>query len=123
MPRMTSRVFRSWRRSIPLGQPPTAWSAPHGSAAYAGPGDGMPIVARGRSVPIGLMLACYTDGLIEMPGADLDDSIAALSRHLARADDRDLDALIDTLVGATGTQRQRTDDIALLMLHYLGHEQ
>ncbi|MEV6293110.1 SpoIIE family protein phosphatase [Streptomyces sp. NPDC051896] len=70
----------------------------------------------------GLMLTCYTDGLIEVPGVDLDDSIAALTRHLAQADDRDLEALIDALVGATGTRRQRTDDLALLVLHFLGHE-
>jgi serine phosphatase RsbU (regulator of sigma subunit) len=70
----------------------------------------------------GLMLTCYTDGLIEVPGVDLDDSIAALTRHLAQADDKDLEALIDTLVGATGTRRQRTDDLALLVLHFLGYE-
>ncbi|MEU6772243.1 SpoIIE family protein phosphatase [Streptomyces sp. NPDC046759] len=68
----------------------------------------------------GLTLACYTDGLIETPGVDLDESIAALVRHLAEADDRDLNALIDTLVGAMGTNRQRTDDIALLVLQHLG---
>ncbi|MFD8388119.1 PP2C family protein-serine/threonine phosphatase [Streptomyces sp. NPDC059680] len=68
----------------------------------------------------GFMLTCYTDGLIETPGVDLDDSIAALTGHLAQADDSDLDALIDTLVAATGAHRQRTDDVALLVLHFLG---
>ncbi|MFG2359271.1 SpoIIE family protein phosphatase [Streptomyces sp. NPDC048521] len=72
----------------------------------------------------GLMLALYTDGLIETPGVDLDDSIADLAHHLAHADDRDLDALIDTLVGKAGPGGQRTDDIALLVLHYAaGHGQ
>ncbi|MFF5187533.1 SpoIIE family protein phosphatase [Streptomyces sp. NPDC000345] len=65
----------------------------------------------------GLMLAFYTDGLIESPGTDLDDSIDDLARHLARADDRDLDALVDTLLSATGMAGQRMDDIALLVLH------
>jgi PAS domain-containing protein len=66
----------------------------------------------------GLLLAFYTDGLIETPGVDLDDSIAGLARHLADADDRDLDKLIDTLVGQAGSSGQRADDIALLVLHY-----
>ncbi|MFJ5775353.1 SpoIIE family protein phosphatase [Streptomyces sp. NPDC093094] len=66
----------------------------------------------------GLMLAFYTDGLVEKPGVDLDDSLAGLARRLARADDRDLDRLIDTLVGMAGSRWQRTDDIALLVLHH-----
>ncbi|MFF1298335.1 MULTISPECIES: SpoIIE family protein phosphatase [unclassified Streptomyces] len=65
----------------------------------------------------GLMLAFYTDGLIETPGVDLDDSIAGLAHHLADADDRDLDLLIDDLLRKTGTAGPRTDDIALLVLH------
>ncbi|AYN38886.1 phosphatase [Streptomyces dangxiongensis] len=65
----------------------------------------------------GLMLVLYTDGLVERPGADLEDSIIALAHHLAQADTGDLEALIDTLVGKAGTSWQRTDDIALLVLH------
>ncbi|MGC0333696.1 serine phosphatase RsbU (regulator of sigma subunit)/PAS domain-containing protein [Streptomyces sp. SAI-170] len=68
----------------------------------------------------GFMLALYTDGLVETPGADIDDSIAELAHHLAEADDRDLDRLIDTLVGKAGTHWQRTDDVALLVLHHMG---
>ncbi|MGW0337370.1 SpoIIE family protein phosphatase [Streptomyces sp. NPDC003011] len=66
----------------------------------------------------GLLLAFYTDGLIETPGTDLDDSIAGLARHLAHADDRDLDLLIDELLRKTSTTAQRTDDLALLVLQY-----
>ncbi|WP_328417988.1 SpoIIE family protein phosphatase [Streptomyces violaceus] len=65
----------------------------------------------------GLMLAFYTDGLIETPGTDLDDSIADLAHHLAQADERDLDLLIDHLLRKAGTDGQRADDIALLVLH------
>ncbi|MER6184221.1 SpoIIE family protein phosphatase [Streptomyces sp. NPDC001652] len=65
----------------------------------------------------GLMFAFYTDGLIETPGVDLDESIAGLARHLADADDRDLDLLIDDLLRKTGTAGPRTDDIAILVLH------
>ncbi|MFE1860903.1 SpoIIE family protein phosphatase [Streptomyces anandii] len=64
----------------------------------------------------GMILALYTDGLVERPGADLDDSIADLARHLAHADDRDLDQLVDELVSDVGTTGQRTDDVAVLLL-------
>lgn len=63
----------------------------------------------------GMMLVFYTDGLVEMPGIDLDDSIADLARHLDRADDRDLELLIDDLL-SHGRAGQRTDDIAILLL-------
>ncbi|MES4893161.1 SpoIIE family protein phosphatase [Streptomyces sp. NPDC096012] len=66
----------------------------------------------------GLLLAFYTDGLIETPGVDLDDAIAGLARRLAHADERDLEGLIDTLVGQAGSTGQRADDIALLVLHH-----
>ncbi|CAL9653446.1 SpoIIE family protein phosphatase [Streptomyces sp. Tu 3180] len=65
----------------------------------------------------GLTFAFYTDGLVETPGADIDDSIARLARRLAHADDRDLDLLMDELLTQAGTAGQRADDIALLVLH------
>jgi hypothetical protein len=63
------------------------------------------------------MLAFYTDGLVETPGVDLDDSLAGLAHHLAQADERDLDLLIDDLLGKSGTAGRRTDDVAILVLH------
>jgi hypothetical protein len=63
------------------------------------------------------MRAFYTDGLVETPGVDLDDSIARLAHHLAQADDRDLDLLIDDRLRKAGTAGPRTDDIALLVPH------
>ncbi|GGW10508.1 hypothetical protein GCM10010501_05690 [Streptomyces libani subsp. rufus] len=66
----------------------------------------------------GMILAFYTDGLIERPGADLDDCITDLARHLARADARNLDLLIDDLVNEAGTTGQRADDVALLLLQH-----
>jgi serine phosphatase RsbU (regulator of sigma subunit)/PAS domain-containing protein len=68
----------------------------------------------------GLLLAFYTDGLVETPGVHLDDSIARLAHHLAQADDRDLDLLADDLLKHVSTAGQRTDDIALLVLRYGG---
>ncbi|HET9381848.1 MAG TPA: SpoIIE family protein phosphatase, partial [Streptomyces sp.] len=66
----------------------------------------------------GLLLAFYTDGLVERPGTDIDASIGLLARHLASADDRDLDLLIDGLLQEGSATGQRTDDIALLVLKY-----
>jgi serine phosphatase RsbU (regulator of sigma subunit) len=67
----------------------------------------------------GMMLAFYTDGLVETPGVDLDDSISGLADHLTHADDSDLDRLIDDLLGKAGSAGQRTDDIALLVLQHV----
>ncbi|MFD0004979.1 SpoIIE family protein phosphatase [Streptomyces sp. NPDC127178] len=69
----------------------------------------------------GTLLAFYTDGLVETPGTDLDESITQLAHHLAAADDRDLDGLIDTLLRNAAATAQRTDDIALLVLHHETH--
>ncbi|MFE9623755.1 SpoIIE family protein phosphatase [Streptomyces sp. NPDC006527] len=68
----------------------------------------------------GLLLLFYTDGLIEMPGVDLDDAVSRLAGHLADADDRDLDRLIDDLLSKADTAGQRIDDVALLVLRYDG---
>ncbi|MDH6546084.1 serine phosphatase RsbU (regulator of sigma subunit)/PAS domain-containing protein [Streptomyces sp. SAI-208] len=65
----------------------------------------------------GLMLVFFTDGLVERPGVDLDDSFNRLAHHLAQADERDLDLLIDDLLSKAGTAGQRTDDVAILVLH------
>ncbi|MFF7162286.1 SpoIIE family protein phosphatase [Streptomyces sp. NPDC008086] len=66
----------------------------------------------------GTLLVLYTDGLVESPGTDLDDSIAQIADRVAAADDRDLDLFIDTLLGKAATTGQRTDDIALLVLQH-----
>ncbi|MEH0467744.1 SpoIIE family protein phosphatase [Streptomyces sp. B21-097] len=73
-------------------------------------------------ITTGMMLAFYTDGLVETPGVDLDDSIADLAGHLATADDRDLELLIDDLLRKGKAIGQRTDDIALLLLHHRANE-
>lgn len=65
----------------------------------------------------GLTLLLYTDGLVETPGVDIDDSLARLAGHLAQADVHDLEALIDDLLRKEGSTGQRSDDIALLVLH------
>ncbi|MGW0859084.1 SpoIIE family protein phosphatase [Streptomyces sp. NPDC002690] len=62
-------------------------------------------------VEAGSTLLLLTDGLIEVPGEDLDDSLAALERTLAGASSP-LEAVCDTLLETFG--KGKTDDIAIL---------
>ncbi|WP_372478493.1 PP2C family protein-serine/threonine phosphatase [Streptomyces daghestanicus] len=64
----------------------------------------------------GSLLVLYTDGLVETPGVDPDDALAALGRRLATAGDLPLDELADRLVGHAADGEERADDIAVLLL-------
>lgn len=64
----------------------------------------------------GCVLALYTDGLIESPGVDIDETLAALGRRLADTGDQPLDELADGLVEFGAGVTDRVDDIALLLL-------
>ncbi|MFA3875611.1 SpoIIE family protein phosphatase [Streptomyces sp. MMCC 100] len=64
-------------------------------------------------LPPGSVLALYTDGLVEAPGVDLDDAIAALAGLLEHGDPGDLDAMADSLIRHAPTPG---DDIALLLV-------
>ncbi|MET9437134.1 SpoIIE family protein phosphatase [Streptomyces sp. NPDC006551] len=68
----------------------------------------------------GLLLAFYTDGLVETPGTDIDESVARLAAYLDRADDRDLGLFIDALLRQVRPAQDRTDDIAFLLLRTRG---
>ncbi|MET9324132.1 SpoIIE family protein phosphatase [Streptomyces sp. NPDC003038] len=67
------------------------------------------------ALPYGSVLALYTDGLVETPGTDFDDSVENLARHLADATDENIESLIDVLL-RHARQEPRTDDIALMLL-------
>jgi PAS domain-containing protein len=67
-------------------------------------------------LPPGAVLALYTDGLVEIPGTDIDHTIARLAHHLAQAPTHDLDDLADTLVHHARRAAPRHDDIALLLI-------
>lgn len=67
----------------------------------------------------GAVLALYTDGLIERPGADLDEGLAELARRLAGAGDGPLEEIADALMGMVGGEA-RGDDTALLLLRPRG---
>ncbi|WP_372463262.1 SpoIIE family protein phosphatase [Actinospica acidithermotolerans] len=73
-------------------------------------------------VPPGSLLTLYTDGLIEAPGTDPDDAVAALADVLTdvgpRAPDH-LDHVIDALLRHAQRGAQHTDDIAVLLVHCL----
>ncbi|MEU3186294.1 SpoIIE family protein phosphatase [Streptomyces sp. NPDC006923] len=70
-------------------------------------------------LPPGAVLALYTDGLVEVPGTDLDMTIKELAAQLAEAQPQPLDLLAKKLVQhARRTQRsfRGSDDIALLLI-------
>jgi PAS domain-containing protein len=71
-------------------------------------------------LPPGALLALYTDGLVERPGADLMRSIDALAHQLDEAEDEPLDILADTIVrrAQKTTIPRNSDDIALLLLRH-----
>jgi PAS domain-containing protein len=70
----------------------------------------------------GSLLVLYTDGLVESPGVDFDDALAALGRRLSDAGDLPLDELADTLVRGEAREGERLDDTALLLLRARGGE-
>ncbi|SNS34434.1 SpoIIE family protein phosphatase [Actinacidiphila glaucinigra] len=67
-------------------------------------------------LPPGALLALYTDGLVETPGADIEDGIAALAGRLARAGTGTVDEVADALVHHAEQSPARSDDIALLLI-------
>ncbi|MFF3335223.1 SpoIIE family protein phosphatase [Streptomyces sp. NPDC002888] len=81
----------------------------------------------GIELPPGCVLALYTDGLVEVPGVDIDDTTAELAARLAGAPDGTgdgaaqctMESLADTLVQPAGHSASRLDDIALLLLNPL----
>lgn len=67
-------------------------------------------------LPVGTVMALYTDGLIESPGVDLDEALAELATRLALFEGESLEELADTLIHHAEQAKHRTDDIALLLL-------
>ncbi|MEU1464446.1 SpoIIE family protein phosphatase [Streptomyces sp. NPDC005727] len=67
-------------------------------------------------LPPGAVLALYTDGLVEAPGTDIDEAIAALADQLACARTQSMDALADSLIARAQRSAPRSDDVALLLI-------
>ncbi|WP_330177475.1 SpoIIE family protein phosphatase [Streptomyces sp. NBC_01498] len=66
--------------------------------------------------PPGSLLVLYTDGLVEVPGTDIEDTTRSLAQQVARADTGNLDELADALVRRAKQAVPRHDDIALLLI-------
>lgn len=64
----------------------------------------------------GSLLVLYTDGLIEVPGVDMDEALADLAEELGHATDQPLEAVADRLIAKATGNRERGDDTALLLL-------
>ncbi|MGI5328829.1 SpoIIE family protein phosphatase [Actinomadura nitritigenes] len=64
----------------------------------------------------GTVLALYTDGMVEVPGTDIDETTTELARQLARATGLTMDEVADTLQNNAPTAAQRHDDTALLLI-------
>ncbi|WP_432139485.1 MULTISPECIES: SpoIIE family protein phosphatase [unclassified Streptomyces] len=96
-----------------------------GSPAAPVPLDPAPMLGTDLGVPHsvttvpltgGTTLALYTDGLVEVPGRDIEHTTTDLAVPLTDHADQDLDALIDTLLHRVWPTGRHTDDIALLLL-------
>ena len=77
-----------------------------------GDSDGRPNAT--EPLPPGSTLLLYTDGLIEIPGSDLDTGLIRLRRHALGLAHASLDTLCDQLLARMSPGS--TDDVALLAL-------
>lgn len=73
-------------------------------------------------LPPGAALALYTDGLVEVPGTDLDRSTAALADQFGLNTGRPMEAVADSLVRYAKDVTPGSDDIALLLIEALRGE-
>ncbi|MFE0460281.1 SpoIIE family protein phosphatase [Kitasatospora sp. NPDC058965] len=64
---------------------------------------------------VGALMLLYTDGLVEAPGVDLDEALAALARQLDHAAP-DLETVATDLVAGARRSGQRADDIATFLV-------
>ncbi|MGP4087699.1 SpoIIE family protein phosphatase [Streptomyces sp. KR55] len=106
------------------GHPPPLLLTSGGHAQYleagqglllgVGPGAGGSRPNAAVSLPPGSTLLLYTDGLIEIPGTDLDTGLDRLRRHALTLAHEPLETLCDQLLA--GMPPGSTDDVALLAL-------
>ncbi|WP_307839425.1 SpoIIE family protein phosphatase [Streptomyces sp. MBT97] len=106
------------------GHPPPLLLAPGGQAQYLTAGQGLVLGAPPGTdairpdavlpLPPASTLLLYTDGLIEIPGSDLDTGMALLRRHALALAHAPLDTLCEELLARMPPGS--TDDVALLAL-------
>ena len=66
----------------------------------------------------GSVIALYTDGLVETPGAEIGTGIEVIRRCLARGPADSVDSLADRLIKTARRTEDRPDDVALLLTAY-----
>lgn len=104
------------------GHPPPLLLTPDGNARYLEAGQGLILgthlggsshrPSATHALAPGSTLLLYTDGLIEVPGSDLDTGLGRLRRHALALAHEPLDTLCDQL--SARVPPGSTDDIALL---------
>ncbi|MFI1169729.1 SpoIIE family protein phosphatase [Streptomyces sp. NPDC020801] len=110
------------------GHPPPLLRRPDGRVRVldlaGGPLLGIDAAATYPTTRVGLapgsVLVLYTDGLVEAPGADIEDALAELGHQLGEAGDVPLAELADRLVRHSAAARERVDDVAVLLLRARG---
>jgi PAS domain S-box-containing protein len=107
-------------------------NAGHPPALLVGANGGPQFLEGGTSVPLGVMpfpsydemtaamapgstLVLYTDGLVEIPGAHIDDGMSRLAEQVRKAPEEPK-ALCDYLLGSLIPEHGAPDDVALLTL-------
>ncbi|MGK5500301.1 SpoIIE family protein phosphatase [Streptomyces sp. URMC 125] len=117
-----------WRlRWTSAGHPPPLLATPDGHAEYLGQGQSLLLGTHlgggdrpdaTAPLPPGSTLLLYTDGLVEVPGTDLDTGLGRLRRHAAALARRPLDEFCDQVLVRMSSGS--TDDIAVLALRVPG---
>jgi PAS domain S-box-containing protein len=107
-------------RLASAGHPPPALRHPGGTTEFPDLPAGLLLgVDQGRypatdiDLPVGTVLALYTDGLVEQPGQDIGTGMSRLARALAAGPARSLHRLCDSVLASLAPRPR--DDIALLL--------
>ncbi|MGW5431047.1 SpoIIE family protein phosphatase [Streptomyces sp. NPDC004059] len=68
------------------------------------------------SLAPGSVLVLYTDGLVETPGTDIEEALIGLAALLSEIGDHPLERLADEVIRHSAAARERSDDVAVLLL-------
>ncbi|MEV6203747.1 SpoIIE family protein phosphatase [Streptomyces sp. NPDC051771] len=110
-------------QAVRAGHPQPLLRRPDGVAELLDIAGGVVLGVDGRAAyPVtrlrleeGAVLALFTDGLVERPGADIDEGVERLRRILASTGSLSLAEAADRLMHEAARSSDRPDDIALLL--------